>query len=274
MKGEIMKKYKFLIGDLVFVKQKIHCTNFFLENSLNRRGRVIGIYTTINTINIETDTEVFSFYYDDLIPIRCSTCSNYLRERTDIWCLYKTRCSSTIYEKWKPKEDESYITDPDKWFIKKEEKNMYKLLNTINAKTLWEAYPCNIVAYEKYLNEFGFDDIDETTFPRFIEFAENVSGGIKFLIDKHFIEKVEKEKYHYMGSRYKIDGCMVMLVRPSIKEATLIVVDKKGGNRWGEAVEVSWKYDSINDNCKISETDFNKLYHRRTSIISIEQENK
>jgi len=69
----------------------------------------------------------------------------------------------------------------------------YKMIRPINAIELLKDKPCRQF-FAEYIEEFGYDDINETTFPRFIEFAKNIRDGINFLLFKNYIFELWIEK--------------------------------------------------------------------------------
>ena len=258
--GDIMTAGKFKIGDLVYTKQKTSCPDswsIFLEDSPNRRGVVNILRYDGYYADIETDIgSLFSFNCKDLIPINCGTCGE------DYYCC--PVCIKFNFKYWWPKKEDIILvgikvkaTDQ----IKEEEKMEYKKISTINAETLLKAKLCGVSVYKSYLDKFGFDDIDETTFSSFIEFAK-YNTCIKFLIDKGFIKagyiltnmKDEKKTFYNMGDIFYCKSKLkyYMLARLGLTEAALISIPY--GHRWSPQKKVKWIPGIISG--KISKADF------------------
>ena len=235
-----MEAYKFKIGNIVCAKQKTfnkQTWESFLRTSKDGKGKVIAISKFRNeiTIKLKNDNE-FIFYPEDLDIVSCETCKHYISDCS----LPSTRCIS--WSRWEIKEE-------------REKKDMkYKMLRTINAEHLCKDAPC-ISAFNKYLEQFGYLNIRELDFDKFIKLAESIDGGIDFLLKHKYIDVVEvkvKEKTYTLGDKFILDNNEVyILARPHQDKAVLISF--RDGNRWNDVIDVNWI------NGKISESEFNKV---------------
>ena len=267
-----MEKSKFKIGDLVYAKQKTfnaRTWEHFIRESKNRRGVVVTTGSDEDSIFVRIDSGLtFFFNPEDLVVVDCYSCNLYSQSGCKVQRPYPFNDYCFNVKCWQPKKErENYLfglseckvkaTDQ----IKEEEKMEYKKISTINAETLLKAKPCGVPVYKSYLDMFGFKDIDDITFPSFIEFAKYRSC-IKFLIDKGFIKKVvekccpPKEIFYNVGDVFycKTKLTYYMLARLSSYEAVLISIPY--GNRWSKSEEVKWLLGAIG---RISEADFNRV---------------